>query len=154
MNHCPECGEETTTVKNRMRSPSNFGMSIGICIRHCTHCLWTERDPDEQNSLTRPSRRLSETVKQVDISDYLSPFHNNNQPVFLEMAASSKLYLAVFSTKAKLDLFIRDYPIPYEKIISITDGPEFIDSLPGHITIVVDPYRHSNGAMRYLEIFR
>ena len=152
MNHCPECGEGITSAKNRMRTPANFGMSIGICM-HCTHCLWTERDPGP-SSLVTPPRRLSETVKQVDISDYLSPFHNNNQPVFLEMPASNKLYLAVFSTKAKLDHFIRDYPISYEKIISITDGYEFIESLPGHITIVVDPYRHRNGNMRYLEIFR
>ena len=104
-------------------------------------------------------RRISNRVLDVNLTGYLSLFLQGTnmtgaQPVWLEQPGSPHLYLAVFSSKERIDIFLVDYPISYDKIIHIDDGLEFISSIPREYKIIIDPYKHTNGRMRYSEVFR
>ena len=68
---CPECGEMTTRTKAYGRgNPTNISRFYMSGVARCPSCLWTERDPDEQNSLTYevdPAEGLDEMLLDINL---------------------------------------------------------------------------------------
>lgn len=101
-----------------------------------------------------PPKRISDVAHEMTLTGYLSLFYSDQQPVLLNMDGTDDLFLAVFSTKVKLDQYLRDYPTAYDKIIQIDDGDEFLGSIPKSIRVIGDPYKHGNMKIRFMELTR
>lgn len=80
----------------------------------------------------------------------------NDEPVFLRMPQSDKLYLAVFSSARKLKKFHSIAHAPFKSIKQIENGPEFLTSFVDHpqIVVIVDPYVTEQGRVRFLQVAR
>lgn len=104
-----------------------------------------------------PPRRITDRVLNINLTGNLAPFYNDDQPVLLLMGGGGgEHYLCTFTGKTRFDQFMADYPAGrvFEKVIIVDDGREFLDSIPVHIHVIVDPYKHENGMMRYQEVQR
>lgn len=113
--------------------------------------------------INKMPKRVSNRILDIDLTGNLSPFTEDFQPVYLQMPGSAARYIATFTSKQTLDTFLKDYPIPYDRIIQIQHGGEFLESIPKTIEwddetldliVVVDPYKHENGKCRFKQIFR
>jgi len=100
---------------------------------------------DAQAAAYGPPRRVSSDEFRIDVTGCLSLFMNNNQPAWIEIPGTTDLFLALFTTKERLDLFLADYPIAHDKIVQVEDGPEFLSSVGLSARVVIDPYKHENG---------
>jgi hypothetical protein len=96
-------------------------------------------------------RQVSDRVTEVNISGYLLPWRDG-QPVQLTVTGSDRNAAVVFSTEAKLRNLMKDYEIPYDDVKQVTDGREFIASLPGGLDLLVDPFKAANGRLRYTQL--
>lgn len=106
--------------------------------------------------------RRTSGIKEISVTGYLMPALENRQPVLCGMPGTDDLFVLLFSDKVKLDAFIAEYLIHYDRIQQVTDGGDFVDSIqeenarggrPYELRIAVDPYKHENGNMRWTEIF-
>lgn len=96
-------------------------------------------------------RRISNREINIDLAGYLCPFETETQPLLLNMPGTDDLFFAVFSTEPKLRSFLAAYRLSCSKIVQIADSRVFLDSVLGQVRVCVDPYRHENGRLRYLE---
>lgn len=90
--------------------------------------------------------------RDVRITGYLLLMRTKTQPCLVDIAGSDKLYLPVFSTHKKLKAFLREVPLEYLKISQVTNGREFIESVMPQTTVILDPYRHASGTLRYTQV--
>lgn len=95
-------------------------------------------------------------MRELSITGAVSPFFADNQPSFLRMPETDDLFLPLFSDKVTFDRFIARWPIPYDKLIQVEDGPEFLDSVPREIRVILNPREHEDGGgkVRFTELFR
>jgi hypothetical protein len=104
-----------------------------------------------------PPRRTGRTMP-VNITGYLVPFHENNQPFLIQIPGSKHMHVVCFSTPEKLEAAKRFIRFPKTK--QILDGREFIASLPlnqpdetgSELKVAIDPYITTEGKTRYLEL--
>lgn len=103
-------------------------------------------------NVEQTEKMLSEP-KPVSITGCLCPF-KEKQPCFVEIPNNHQIWIAVFSTKDKLDrscakLGIFDYVIK-----EITDGNDFVESIVKlDIRIMLDPYTVENKT-RWTEVMQ
>lgn len=95
-------------------------------------------------------RKVSDRRVDVVIDGYLTAFVNG-RPFALAMPGTPDVFIAVFSTKEKLEALFRDYDLKYDSIKQIENGREFLDSVIAHYRVAIDPYKHTNGRLRYVE---
>lgn len=100
-----------------------------------------------------PPRRVSNKVLHLDLTGAIFLWREE-APVLTQLQRGGDLYLPLFSLKSNLDRFLKDYPIPYDRIKQVSDGPEFLSSIPPGIKVMLDPHKHENGRMRFREVFR
>lgn len=81
------------------------------------------------------------------------------QPVLLNMPGSPYNYIALFSTKQKLDQMMQDAEVPFDGIKRIDDGVEFVQGLTesgpeaaASLKIILDPYFTEQGRVRFTEL--
>jgi hypothetical protein len=98
-------------------------------------------------------RRVSRRELKVNVTGYVSPFYIDNQPVLLNMSGTEDLFLALFSTPQKLEAEMARAGIEYDKIVKVTDGPNFLESVAFRVRVIVDPHLHGNGRVRFTELF-
>jgi hypothetical protein len=99
-------------------------------------------------------RRTGKPAQAVDLTGMLIPWGQDDQPVFLNMPLSTKLYLPCFSSE---DLLVSSLAgVPYEKIKQIDDGREFLSSVPSAIAVIVDPQYgdEPGGLVRFTQVLR
>lgn len=105
-------------------------------------------------------RPVSNVILELEITGYAIPYWNG-QPVLLRMPGtpSDHRFIAVFSTREKLEQLWRDYATdlePYDDVKQVANGPEFIASIVENelpwLRIIVDPYRHPSGKCRFTEV--
>lgn len=106
---------------------------------------------------TDPPKRVSDRIHDLNIDGYLMAVDSVDQPILLGMPGTEDKFVAVFSTKEKLEALHDEYAIGFTRIKQIDDGPDFLDSLkenllPFRLRVAVDAYKHENGRMRFLEI--
>lgn len=81
----------------------------------------------------------------------------DDQPVFIRMANSPDLFLALFSDVENLKALYKAISVPFDGIKKILDGHEFIESIPRKVgemsvRIILNPYLHGNGKVRYTQL--
>ena len=97
-------------------------------------------------------RRISQRVEQIDINGYLSPFHFDNRPALLQTPyTDADEFVLIFSTREKLDTFVRAFGLQFDKIVKLTDGQEFLASLTGY-RFMVDPVVQADASLHFYEI--
>ena len=97
-------------------------------------------------------RRISDRTLSVRITGYLVPWVPEG-PLLLAVPGTSDLFVAVFSTKRRLQACCLDYQLEYASIKKVTDGREFLAEVLPHFRVLIDPHRHTNGLLRYTEPF-
>lgn len=88
-----------------------------------------------------------------NITGCLTPFRNG-QPILIQLPENPNFWVAVFSTKYKMEESCVDLGIENYAIKQITDGIDFIESIVEHgIRIMLDPYiLRSENKTRWTEI--
>jgi len=109
----------------------------------------------EEEEAPRPTGRFTD----ITLTGCLVPFRGsvpagNEQPSMLAVPGSPHSYVPVFSTLAKLALFMDRSAMPYENVKKIDDGSEFLASIPEWIPIMYDPYYTPENRVRWLEVQR
>ncbi len=92
-------------------------------------------------------------VEDVHLTGMLIPWQNE-QPVFMSVAASSQLYLPVFSDRDELERVMRQAKADWQSVKEITDESEFLREIPNDITIMVNPRFMPDGKVRWMEVRR
>jgi hypothetical protein len=98
-------------------------------------------------------KRISDRELELNITDFAILYDDRGQPYWLNMPGTDDLFCAVFSTKEKAEAFIAEYKLAGIDIKQISDGPDFLESIslvPARI--MVDPYRHDSGTVRFVEV--
>jgi hypothetical protein len=104
----------------------------------------------------QPPAPVTGKLVSLNITGYLLPVHENRQPVLLQIeGAGDDLFLPVFSTPEKLRAGMELAATAYDRIIQITDGREFLNSLKENTLkprVILDPYKHESGMIRFVEV--
>lgn len=99
-----------------------------------------------------PPRRTGR-YRILDLTGYVLPWFEG-QPSLIGIAGMGEA-LPIFSTKTAFEHAIEEgMPIPYEKLIQIVDGPEFLSSISGSLPIVVDLHYSDRGTVLFKEVKR
>lgn len=100
-------------------------------------------------------RRISDKIESLALSGYLIPFITDVQPQVVYVGDSEEhVFIMVFSTESKLKSFCSEKEIEFSSIKQITDGKDFFMELPRDVRVMVDPYVHENGRIRFMEAGR
>jgi hypothetical protein len=91
--------------------------------------------------------------KELSLTGKLIPWYEG-RPSYLNVPDSDTNYLPVFTAEEQLDGFLERAKVPYDDVKQITDGDEFVNSIPAHIIIMVDPYFTPQGRVRWCEVKR
>jgi len=76
----------------------------------------------------------------------------DDRPILVLIDGLDGWCLPIFSSIANLEHAAKAFGLQYETIKEVT-GPEFCDAAwEGGIRIVLDPYKATSGAVRYLEV--
>jgi len=99
------------------------------------------------------TEKLLSEPKSIEVTGCLSPFRNG-QPCFIQMPNNPHFWVAVFSTKDKLEESCADLGITDYTIKQVTDERDFIESIvEGGVRIMLDPYAvRSENKTRWTEI--
>ena len=82
------------------------------------------------------------------------PWSSTGQPVLLNMPGSESNYLPVFTTEARLRACLERGGVEFDSIKQITDGFDFLDSVPPSIVVIYDPLFTTEGRVRFRQIQR
>lgn len=103
-----------------------------------------------------PTEKLLSGPKGTNITGYLSPFRENNQPWLIQLPENPHYWVAIYSDEDKLRIGCADLGIGEGeyKIKQITDGVEFLDSiLSAGVRVMLNPYSlRSENKTRWTEI--
>lgn len=103
----------------------------------------------------KPPWQVSDHVHELSLVGCLIAWKDNG-PVFMRLPGTDDLFIAVFTTEAKL----RAMDIAFDSIKRIDDTVGFISSLPmtvgddTRLRIMHDPYATTQGTTRFKEIQR
>jgi hypothetical protein len=105
-----------------------------------------------------PPRRINEKLHRIDLNGYLFPWQHG-QPALVMMQGSFDAFLPLFANTDALHTVMELAAVEYTAVKQIEDQREFIDSLPLYLAgcrlrIMVDPYRATNGRIRFKELIR
>lgn len=95
----------------------------------------------------RPTGKL----RPLDITGYFCPFYGD-KPVPFEIGGSEALYVLLFERQPDLHSFLVPYPRVYNRVCVVEDGPQFIESLRGHVELAVNPTRQEDGNILFDQI--
>jgi hypothetical protein len=103
-----------------------------------------------------PTEKLLSKPRSIEVSEVtgcLTPF-KDGQPWFIRMPNNPSFWVAVFSTKDKLEASCAELGITDYTIKQVTDGRDFIKSIvEGGVRIMRDPYAvRSENKTRWTEI--
>lgn len=97
----------------------------------------------------KPTGRQSE----IDLTGSLMPW-KNGQPVLLSVPGSTSFYLPLFSRGEQLESIMSRANTSYESIKQVSDGRDFLSSIPNDIKVMVNPYFTPEGRLRWTEVLR
>jgi hypothetical protein len=108
-------------------------------------------------------KRTGKPVEQLGLDTLtgkLFPWdQKRQQPVLLSMPGSQFHYIALFSTKQKLDQMLQDAEVSFDSIKQVQDGREFMSGLmesgpetTASMKVILDPYFTSEGRVRFTEL--
>lgn len=104
-------------------------------------------DPDHP-----PPVRTGKPPEQISVTGFLLPWFDG-QPDLVGILGLG-LAVVLFSTREKLEAGRVWMPFNGTATKVITDGGEFLDSVPGSLPIVIDPCQTPEGKVRYLDVKR
>lgn len=99
--------------------------------------------------------RVNDRISELDISGHVFPFFEG-VPVLAAMPGTPDLFLLIFSTSDKLRQTMRDYALPYDRIMQVEEPHDFVEwvmfsgQMP-RIRIAVDAIKVGN-VCRFREI--
>ncbi len=99
-----------------------------------------------------PPVRTGKPPGAVDLTGMLLPWHDG-QPDYIGVGGTGNA-VVVFSTHAKLELARRDMPFYGTETKVITDGPDFLSSIPASLPVMVDIHFTPAGKVRYTLLLR
>lgn len=101
-----------------------------------------------------PTEKMLSNPKSIRVTGCLSPFREDGQPVFFQMPDNPNFWVAVFTTKDKLEESCADLGITDYTIKQVTDGKDFVESIVENgVRIMLDPYAiRSENKTRWTEI--
>ena len=115
------------------------------------------RDALKDDNVTEGPKPTGKPPEELTLTGSLIAYiKGDDEPILLAMPGSSFEYLPVFTTHEKL-LAVITRVIDTSAVIHtklITDGPDFLDSIPSDIKVIVDPYFLPNGRVRFVEVQR
>lgn len=120
-----------------------------------------EKSP-KSDATTEGPVQISSRVTIMDITGYLMPALEGNQPVLVGMPGTDDLFIMLFSDVEKLIKTMMEFDLHFDRIKEVMNGPEFLDSIREDIRkggrsyelrVAVDAYKHENGRIRFTEIF-
>jgi hypothetical protein len=84
---------------------------------------------------------------------YGDPAVNGVQKIkLLYVPGSPHPYVAIFTTIEKLEIFCKEFGESHTGIKTVNDAVGFFDECAvAGVRIMVDPYRHANGRIRWIE---
>lgn len=90
----------------------------------------------------------------LNIAGNVFPMGADGRPQLVCMPGTEDLFLPTFTTVEKLRAFEAAFAMRWDdaQIKQVDDGREFVLSVIGHFRVIVDPYRHESGAVRFLEV--
>lgn len=74
-------------------------------------------------------------------------------PVFLSMPGTTASYLAVFSTREKLEAFMKRAGIGFTSVKRVDNGAQLVASVP-EIEVIKDPWYTLRGTVRFQQVQR
>lgn len=109
---------------------------------------------DDTTMVTDPPKQVG-PVKELVLTGMLMPWANG-QPVLLNMmgVGAMVLYLPLFDDPDQLRSVLERAGVGFESIKQVEDGPEFLDSVPRDIIIVVNLRFTEEGRIRYHQVQR
>lgn len=97
-------------------------------------------------------RFISDKIDPLDINGYILA-GDDHGPMLVRMDGTEDLFIPIFSTKEKLVEFAALYELTFTRARAIEMVEAFVDGMrSAGLRIIVDPYRHENGRMRYIEL--
>lgn len=110
--------------------------------------------------MSEAPRRISKREMSFNIQGYFLPALLSNVPMLLGMPGTEDLFIAVFSTKEKLDALMQGFGIEYGRVSVVTDQYELLDDIeavnqseqrPYRIRLAIDAYKTEDGRVRFTE---
>lgn len=93
----------------------------------------TATQPPDPTNEVGPAQ-LTGKVKSIDITGYLMPCHPDRQPFFMQLPGDGDdLFLPLFTTKEALDKGWGPIGGTPPRIVQITDGFDFLGSIPENV---------------------
>lgn len=104
-------------------------------------------------------RRTGKPLEEITLQGCLMPVDTRHQPCWLRVPGSDGLYLPLFNKETDARQLMGRIGIQFDKLTRITDGPEFLESIPFFtgmtpIFIILDPHFVEGGNVRWTEIQR
>lgn len=100
-----------------------------------------------------PPVRTGKPAETLDLTGKVLPWDADGRVALLGVMGLGPA-VPVFSTADKLRAAARVMPLPFASIKQIVHGQAFLDSIPGDVPVIVDPWVTPEGKVRYTMVLR
>lgn len=121
---------------------------------------WCGACNDQTADVFPPCPIADQQPRELSLTGYAVAMHATGQPVLMHIRGAEEMFALVWETRELLEANCEVMRIPYGKSMQITDGPEFVASIPRDIRIAVnlrphdDPEKRKRGNLRFTEVLR
>ena len=98
-------------------------------------------------------RRTEKAPEELSLTGKFVPYQGG-QPCMLNMPMSPHTYLPCFDTETELRRFLGRGDVTFDDIKEVTDGPDFLASIPHDIVVIAKLRWTERSTIKFLQIFR